>query len=192
MCAKFGGRWEHALNNRLSRVRRLRPAIRCMLPPSSSPVGQMLPPALGARICREYRCALSVDRFGAAVQEASKCVLVVLHPSRSTFSPAIPLWPATSPWLCSFSPLPSRDSPNPTAAPSPARCSIPPGAQCRARPLLQPTQTQGSSTEPPRQTLVRTGFLTCRLASMTSLLLLLASRLPNKRASWCKSIRLRP
>ena len=96
MSPKFGGRWEHALNNRLSLpARRGLAGITAASDDwSSLPLGKTdrFPLALlGARIRREYGCASSVHRFGAAVQEASRCASYVLHLSHFISSPVIPL-----------------------------------------------------------------------------------------------------
>jgi hypothetical protein len=96
MSPQFGGHWEHALNNRLSLpTRRGLAGITAASDdwPSLLPgKTDRFPLALfGARIRREYRCALSVHRFGAAVQEASRCASYVLLLSRPVSSLVIPL-----------------------------------------------------------------------------------------------------
>src|SRR5205823_9202150 len=119
---------------------------------------------------REYRCALSVHRFGAAVQEASRCASYVLHLSRFDTSPVIPLklpvialklpfiplypnislWLAISPQLCSFSPRPPRDSPSPTAARLQAQFSTRPVALSLAL-ASRPLTLQPILSTPPQQ-----------------------------------------
>src|SRR5207248_9314901 len=143
MFRKFGGHWEQALINRFTSGQK--PSRACR----SSPAGQTAShsPFWYADNVENIGAVSVSIAFGAADQEARKCVLHVLQLSHSDFSrcpktqlhagsssrAAISLPSDSSLWRCSFSPRPAQPSPSPTAAPSLAPSSMPP-----ARPLKVP------------------------------------------------------